>query len=234
MKKLFLGIVFVGVILLAALAYLGVLPLISPLIAKPIDLGIEADQTLVTQFDQAHGMINELPNGVVPSDREPIYEGEVSLDIELNSAQVTSILAYWRGRYAKMPIRDVQIRFNPDGTSEASGILEIGTAITMAKQLGYSEADIEKGKSYVKYIAGDLPFYLKGTASVSDNQVMINPTTMQVGRVNVPASIMGPVASVVDDAIERKMKQVPGLSVSEMTISNGILHLVATSPNTIK
>lgn len=234
MKKLFFGLIVIVTLLVSGLAYLGVVPFISPLITKPRDLGVKADPSLVVAFEEANEMKNELPNGVVPEGREPEYSGNKTLNVEINNAEITSIFSYWKNQYNKMPIKDVQVKINDDGTGEASGILEVSTAIMMAKQLNYSDEDIEKGKSYVQYVAGDLPFYIKGVASVSNNKVSMSPSEIIIGRVTLPESLVSPVAKVSSDVIERRMNQIPGLNVKELTLENGAIHLVADVPDTIK
>ncbi|NCO11897.1 MAG: hypothetical protein COZ34_02005 [Candidatus Pacebacteria bacterium CG_4_10_14_3_um_filter_34_15] len=133
-----------------------------------------------------------------------------------------------------MPIRDVQVRINDDGTGEASGILEVSTAIMMAKQLNYSDSDIEKGKSYVQYVADDLPFYIKGVTSVSNNKVSMNPSEIVIGRITLPESLVSPVAKASADIIERRINQIPGLNVKELTLEKGAVHIVADMPDTVK
>ncbi len=234
MKKIFLGLLIIVILFVGGLAYLGVVPFISPLITKPRDLGVKADPALIVAFEEANGMKNELPNGVVPEGKEPEYSGSKTLDLEINNAEITSILSYWKNQYSKSPIRDVQVRINDDGTGEASGILEVSTAIILAKQLNYSDEDIEKGKSYVQYVAGDLPFYIKGNANVVNNQVTLDPSEIEIGRITLPASLVTPIANASADMIERRMSQVPGLDVKTLTLEKGAVHLVADVPDTIK
>ncbi|NCN45476.1 MAG: hypothetical protein COU63_02875 [Candidatus Pacebacteria bacterium CG10_big_fil_rev_8_21_14_0_10_36_11] len=234
MKKILFSLLLIFVLIIGFLSYIGVVPFISPLITKPKDLGIKADPALVAAFDIAHEMKNELPDGKIPADREPEYEGSKKLDIKVSSAEITSILAYWKNQYSKSPIRDVQVRINDDGTGEVSGILELSTAIMLAKQLDYSDEDIEKGKSYVKYVAGDLPFYMTGVANVKNNQVTLSPTTVEIGRVALPESLVAPVSSAVADVIERRMSKVTNLDVQELTLEPGGVHLVGTIPDTVK
>ena len=152
----------------------------------------------------------------------------------ISSEEITSIIDYWGKQYAKTPIRDVQIRINHDNTAEVSGILETSTAIMMAKQLNYSDEDIEKGKSYVKYIAGDLPFYISGTANAVNNQVKITASEITIGRVTLPWSLIEPVTNVTADVIERRIKQVTGSDVKEVSLQNGAIHFVGTIPDTIE
>lgn len=220
MKKLLLGLVVLVIFVIAGLSYIGFMPFISGFIAKQVDLGVKADPALVTAFESRYGQTNG--------------SGKVDLNVDLSSAEVTSIFAVWEERDIYFPLHNVQIRFNPDGTGEASGFLKVSTAVSLAKNLGYSDSDIEKGEQYIKYVAGDLPFYVKGTGGMMDNTLSLNPATFQIGRVTVPDSITGPVAVAVGDMIERRIKQIGGANIKEASFKSGSLHLVGSVPDTIK
>lgn len=232
--RILLGIASLPVLFVGILTYLGFVPVLSPLVVKPRDLGSKVEPQFIQEFDTKYGMLNKLPDGIVPAGREPVYSGSVPLDVTLTSDDVTSILDYWRGQYAKTPIHDVQVRFNADGTTEASGVLDTAAAVAMAKQLGYSDADIKKGESYVSYVAGELPFYVKGVADVHNNNVSISTDAIEIGRLPVPSQLVDPLVHAVEDAIDRRLAQVPGLHVTSLENTDGELHLVGTVPNSIQ
>jgi len=220
MKKLLFVLLILVVIVVAGLSYIGVMPFFSGLIAKQVDLGMKADPTLVTAFEAKYGK----PNGT----------GKIKLIADLSSEEITSVFAVWGTRNKYFPLYNVQVRFNPDGTGEASGFLKIATAITFAKNLGYSNSEIDKGKEYIKYISRDLPFYVKGTGGMTDNILSVNPTTLQIGRVTVPESITKPVAGLVGDMIERRISQIGGADIKDASFKTGTFHLEGTVPETIK
>ena len=208
------------ILAILGLSYIGVMPFLSGYIAKQVDLGIKVDPSFVTAFESKYGPTTS--------------NGKVDLNVDLTSAEVTSIFAVWETRDEYFPLHNVQIRFNPDGTGEASGFLKISTAVSLAKNLGYSDSDIEKGKNYIKYVAGDLPFYVKGTGDMTNNYLSINPETFQIGRITVPASITKPVAAAVGDMIERRINQIGGANIQEANFKSGAFHLVGSVPETIK
>ena len=220
MKKFLLIILILILIPIGILVYLGFVPGLSPLITKPIDLGIKADPSLVTAFETKYAV----PAGV----------STAKLDVSLYSTEITSVFAVWQQRDKLFPLRDVQIRFNPDGTGEASGYLKLGSAVALAKNLGYTDADINKGKEYIQYISGDLPFYVKGTGGMLNNQLTINPSTFRLGNVTVPSSITTPATRVVGDMITRRLKQIGGANIEEASFKTGVLKLKGTVPSTIK
>lgn len=220
MKKLLLVFIILIVVVVAGLSYIGFMPFLSGLVAKQVDLGVKANPELVYAFEAKYGK----PNGT----------GKVKLNVDLTSEEITSVFAVWGIRNKYFPLHDVQVRFNPDGTGEASGFLKIATGITFAKNLGYSNSDIDKGKEYIKYISGDLPFYVKGTGGMTDNVLAINPTTLQIGRVTVPESITKPVFVAVGDMIKRRINQIGGADIKEASFKTGKFHLDGTVPETIK
>lgn len=219
MKKLLIILLILILIPVGILAYLGLIPGLSPLITKPVDLGVQADPSLVTAFETKYAA----PTGV----------STTKLDVSLSSTEVTSIFAVWQQRDKLFPLRDVQIKFNADGTGEASGYLKISSAIALAQNLGYSDSDIEKGKEYIQYISGDLPFYVKGTGGMINNQLTMDPTTFQLGRVTVPDSITTPTARVVGDMINRRLRQIGDTNIEEASFKTGAFKLKGIVPSTI-
>jgi len=220
MKKLLFVLLIFIILVVAGLSYLGVMPFFSKFITKQVDLGMKANPALVTAFETKYGKSNGT--------------GKVKLNVDLSSQEITSVFAVWETRDNFFPLHNVQVRFNPDGTGEASGYLKIGTAISLARNLGYSNSDINKGKEYIKYVAGDLPFYVKGTGGMTNNVLTINPATLQVGRVTVPESITKLVAVAMGDMIERRISQIGGADIKDASFKGGVFHLDGSVPETIK
>lgn len=220
MKKFIIFLLILILIPVAALIYLGFVPGVSKYVTKPVDLGIKTDKALVTAFETKYGQKDG--------------SGKVALDVNLSSEEITSVFAVWEDRDVYFPLKDVQVRFNKDGTGEASGYLRIGTAVSLAKNLGYDDSDIQKGKDYIKYVSGDLPFYVKGTGGMVSNQLTIDPSTFQLGRVTVPDSITTPAARAVGDMINRRIKQIGGADIKDASFKDGSFHLVGTVPDSIK
>jgi len=220
MKKIFLGLLVVVALVVLGLSYVGIVPILSKPFNKPKDLGVKVDKNLVYDFEKKYG-----------------YEdgsGKVSLDVELSSEEISSVFAVWEERDVNFPLKDVQVKFYPDGSAEASGILKLPVAVVLAKQLGYSESEIEQGKQYVEFVNGDLPFYLKGNGGMTNNEIRMNPTAFQIGKITVPDTIISPLKSLVTDMINRRIDQIGGVDVREASFTTGAFKLVGTVPSTIK
>ena len=220
MKKFLLGIFAILIIVLGALSYLGLLPFMTPLAPQAVDLGMTPDPEFVSSFETKYGQVNS--------------QGAIDLEVDLSDQDITSILYTWGERDKYFPLHDVQIRFNQDGTGEASGYLKIVTAVNLAKNLGYTDHDIEEGKKYINYVSGDLPIYVKGKGGMKNNILSINPSTFQVGRVTVPDNITSLVVPAVSDMITRRLEQIGGANIREASFENGAFHLDGTVPATIK
>ena len=123
MKKFLVGLVIFIILVISGLSYIGVMPFFSKYFVKQVDLGVKADPSFITAFESKY----KVSNGT----------GKVDLDISISSVEVASIFAAWETRDKLFPLHNVQVRFNQDGTGEASGYLKISTAISLAKSLGY-------------------------------------------------------------------------------------------------
>jgi hypothetical protein len=210
MKKL-----FVGIIILAIFGFVG-----YKFMMQANDLGVKADTAFVTAFEEKYGK----PNGT----------GKIDLDVTLTSEEITSVFAVWQERDKNFPLRDVQIKFNSDGTGEASGYLKVESAINLAKNLGYSDSDIEKGKDYIKYVSGDLPFYVKGTGEMINNKITVNPASFQIAKISVPDNIITPASLLVTDMINKRINQIGGADIKEASFKTGVFKLQGLVPETIK
>lgn len=220
MRKILVGLLVLVTVCVFGLSYIGVFPVFSKYLSKPTDLGIKADPELVYAFESKYATNSA--------------NDEISLNVDLSSEEVTSIFKVWEIRDKYFPLRDVQIRFNPDGVGEASGYVYLPTVISLAKNLGYSDSDIEQGKKYVQLVSGDLPFYVKGTGGISNNNLTISPATFQLGRVTVPESITKAAAVAVTDMIEKRIKQIGGADIIDASFTKGKFHLNGSVPKTIK
>jgi len=160
----------------------------------------------------------------------PEYEGSVDVSGSYSDQEVTSVLDSWSKNWALTPFYNVQVKIHADGTAEASGMLKVETAISLAKELGYSDQQIESAAKYATFINGDLPVYMMGTASVSSNQVSAGVSNLRIGTVAVPADITGRVVSAVEDAVSRRMQQVSSLDIQHMDLIGGKMNLSGTIP----
>lgn len=210
MKKFLIFILILIVIVFIAFKF----------IVKPQDLGIKTDPTFVSGFESKYGKSDG--------------SGKVNLDVNLADSEITSIFSVWEQRDKDFPLKNVQVKFNSDGIGEASGLIKIGTVVSLAKNLGYSDSEIETGKQYIKYVSGDIPFYVNGTAHMTNNILDINPSSFKIAKISVPDTLITPINQAVSDMIYRRIKQIGGADIKEANFKSGSFHLLGTVPETIK
>lgn len=230
MKKLLFLLLIIILLVVGGLAYTGFIPALSPIFAKQKDLGVKPDPQQYIQVNEELGRSVNLSESEYPYDGLPEFSGTVNIDNSYTDQQITSVLDVWSTQWSATPFYNVQVRLNDDGTAEASGILKVEKAISLAKELGYSDEQINKAADLVSYINGDLPVYLKGTSQVTNNDVTSSVTQMRIGNINVPDDIKNMVVAATENAIERRIQQIPELSVESMDHKSGELKIVGTIP----
>lgn len=233
MKKILMVFVVLIALVVAGLTYLGVVPVLSPLFAKPMDLGVKKDPLLVDSLDQTLGLSNKVADRESKTLADISYSGSKQVEVVLDSDQISSIIQAWTD-YPNSPVSDVQIRVNPDGSAEISGMLKISAAVDLARQLGYTDQEIESARSWAKFVANEIPFYAKASGGVVSNVVEINPQQLKLGQINVPTAILEPASQAIADVIERRVSKIPGASIDEVTLANSQVRFVGTVPEVVE
>jgi len=123
--------------------------------------------------------------------------GERKVDTTFTSEEISAIMNNKPGAY--YPYKDVQVKFNGDGSGEISGRL-IKNRLPL---YGATFAAPQVAVDFVmKFLPPDPVFYLKGRASLVDNQVGIfEPQRFEIGRIPMPLGlILATVPSLVPQA----------------------------------
>lgn len=147
-------------------------------------------------------------------------EGKKDLTITMNSKELT---AHSNNRPWKYyPLKNVQIKIHPDGTIESSAVLIISRAMPYAIGLGYSETQIRNAMQKYNIPPFEVPFYLKGKGSVTDDKTSVNAEVVKVGFVTIPGNIVvqanSEAESVLDDIIQKHSE---GFHAESVTFQNG-------------
>lgn len=239
MKKLFLLLLVVVVLLFLSvtlvLGYLGFVPVVSSLFGsdKPRNLGIVATQEGYDQYlTKANAVI--VPLDTMIEGKSIIYSGSQPITAAFTQEEVTSRLNFSTWKY--MPIDQVQIKFNQDGSVEVAGRLRLDRLDGFINQVGgsqYSKADVDKGLAWLGVVMTNPPIYGKGTGSVVNNQVTAQIDYFEVGRLPVPLDKLdadGTFVSVANHIINN----VPGLDVQQADFVGGKLNFTGSAPTEIK
>ncbi len=212
------------VILIGGLGYLGFIPGVSALFGSnhPVDLGTpytEANRLSANQkFEQTFVSPS---NGADPL--ALLQAADTQTIDDTFSAQ--EIAAHIEETH---PVSDVQVRFNDDGSFEASGRIDKSRITSFLHATGISNIDQAGVLATIdKYLPGNPPFYLAGTGSVTDQKPSLELTAVKLGRLPLSPE---PFASGLRTYATAVMDHVPHFDPAAITIENNQLHYVGTGP----
>jgi hypothetical protein len=186
--KVFLGLTgIVIIILFLILGYFGFVPGLSNLFGsnKPRDLG-----TRWTEADRVSGrtktgvIYQALPAGTPIQDAIQT-SGSKPITTQFTATEMTAIfnnkpVKFW-------PFKDVQLKFNANGSGEISGVLLKSRIPDYAAYIGAPKEAVDLA---MKFLPVDPVFYVKGVATLSDNKVgLFEPQKFEIGRVSLPVNM---------------------------------------------
>jgi hypothetical protein len=228
--KLILVLVFIIIIVPALiLGYLGFIPTISSVFGsdKPRDLGVtytEADRKNAYDKNGVE-VVAITPVSSAPKDSLN-FEGKKEVNFSITGGEISALVNTEKWKYK--PINNVQVKINPDGTGEASGVLNIGRVLPFIS-LTHSTAEVES--AIQKYHIGfNPPYYVKGRVEVVNNKVTLTPEKIEIGRITVPQNLISKNLDTLTSFIEDQIKFVPNLYVRSLKLENGVAKIDATYP----
>lgn len=233
MKKFFLGIFVVLLVLVLVAGYFGFVPGISNVFGsnKPIDLGVT-----YTSADSASGMAKGKVKHVdITSSGSPegslSFSGTIPANFNLTQSEVTALIN--GNKWVYFPLSDVQVRFNADNTAEASGVLHLDILKDYALARGLSESDFNTAIEYLKLfttIQKEMPYYIKGTGSVVNGAITFDCIEFKLGRLPVPVGQINDRKADLINLLNADALSIPGFSVKNFSISEGQMHFEGTLP----
>lgn len=192
----------------------------------PRDLGVK-----YTEADRATAYANNGVESLVitpaPNDTKGIkYEGKKDIKTSFTSAEITALNN--SVKWINYPVSNVQIKINPDGTGEASGVLDVKKIL---KWIAFTHPVAEIESKVNEYKIGFNPsFYLKGGVTVVNNKVTLTPQTIEVGRITIPENLVAQNKNNVQNFIEDRINYVPNFYVKSLNLDGGKVNLDATVP----
>lgn len=178
-------IVLVPVVILGAM---GFVPGLSSILGtdKPRDLGVKyTAENLKSVRSKSQIQYEVLPDSNIPSQTRQ-FSGERKVTAEFTSSEITASL---NNRPWKLwPYKNMQIKFNSDGSAEISGQLLKNKVSGYAAAIG---VPAEAVNFAMKYLPADPVFYVKAKAALTDNKVsVLEPQTFEIGRIPIPLNVL--------------------------------------------
>lgn len=191
------------------------------------DLGVaytEAD--LQTGRAQTNVQFETIPSSDANKSIE--FSGQKEISGTYTSETITAMIN--SATYKYYPLTNTQVLIHPDGTIETSGNLDINKVIRWAVDLNADPTVTGQIDSATTAITANPSFYLKGTMSVSNNQINLNVQEAQVSVIPIDQETINQYQQPLADFIEERIANVPNMNIRSADFSTGKLILDATYP----
>ena len=247
------------VIAVLVLGYLGFMPGLSNLFGsnKPRDLGVtytsndfQAARAKIgtaitdspsTNLPSTTSPSTELPSTKLPSTElpssatpeqslKPSNQGAAS--IAFTQAEINALLN--NPQWKNYPLSNCQLRINPDGTAEFTGLLLKERLVGYGKTIGTTKDKVKFLTDYLKYLPGDIAFYIKGTVAVTNGQIVnADITDFHVGNLSLTGQVQDHMDRLIQLA-QTKMAKSHNFSIKSLRFANGQLEFEGTLPDIIR
>jgi hypothetical protein len=134
------------------------------------------------------------------------------------------------------PIKDCQLRYNPDGTAEVSAVVMLDKLSRYAASHGVSSETIQKILDAINrfgIIQNEIPVYLKGRFSVVNGVLDFDASAVKIGRLPVSADMINNNKADIIGLRNAHKNDIPGFSCKNASIVNGKLHFEGTFPSSV-
>jgi hypothetical protein len=186
-KNFLILLVIVILIPVIFLGFMGFVPGLSTILGtdKPRDLGIKyTPEDLKSARAKSQIEYNVLPDSPDPLQTRK-FSGKRDVTAEFTSAEITASL---NNRPWKLwPYKDIQIKFNADGSGEISGVVVKSKVPDYATVIG---APKEALSFVMNYLPANPVFYVKMKATLENNKVgVFEPQNFEIGRIPMPLNL---------------------------------------------
>ena len=226
MKKAAIIVAIVLLVLyLIAGYFIGGLPVASKIMGsnKPVDLGVEIS------VDGAYQGLDALGQPTTVAELQEIVDNPDSfgtVQTTLTEEEASSLMAL--NNIPDFPARLTQIKFNDDGTVESSGIIWLNKFPTFLSRNGVSSEGIEKVMGYIGFM-DSTTYYMKGTFSISNNNVDLNMDSVKVGRISLPTGIINDNKGSVENTVSNILTN-NGYNIRSLYVSDGKVNVDMDQP----
>lgn len=227
-------LIIVGVLVLAVVlvgGYLGFVPGVSAIFGsnRPRDLGVRYTQADLQSLRGKTGTQYQSLPANAPPEASRRYSGQKPVTASFTDKELTAEFNAVSWKYD--PMTDTQVKFNPDGTAEFSGLILKDKLPDYARAIGMASADAQRITEQLKAIPADPPVYAKGRFRITNNQVAtFDVQSLEIGRLTVPESVIKDNKSAFIRLVERRMRAITGFNAKSATIENGMLKFDGTLP----
>lgn len=236
MIRLIKFLIILVILIILVLGYLGFVPVVSNLFGsnKPRDLGVVYAEADIMNVGSKLGVVYE-KSGTGVSD-SLVLEGQKSFVGDLTDEEMTALISQHSKSWKYYPFKNVQVKFNPDGTAEASGTLLVDRLEGYIKEAGFdSNPSYQKGLNYVRKVTkytSNPAFYIKGKVDVTNSSYSGGIDELVIGKLPIPTNKLTNDRDMM--TLAKDLLSVVGVSIKDVHFSDGKLSVDAQIPQTIK
>jgi hypothetical protein len=238
-KILIIFLVLILVVILVVvlgLAYIGFVPGLSGLMGstKPRNLGIKYSQADYEAYNQKTNTQTTITQTASVSGETLNFSEPKEMQVTMSEAEVSARIGHSPWKY--MPLTNFQIRFPGKDIVEFSANLatdRLSGFIAEAGGVDISQADIEKGLSYLKIVSKNPPVYAKAQVSVNDNKAEIVLQKLELGRMPIPFGSID-IDTSLENAVNDIMDKTPGFKAKSVRFGDGKMTFEGSAPTKIE
>ncbi len=228
------GLIAFLIILVVLLGGFIAVTFLVPGLVLPVNLGVKSTYEGYANALSKLGFEKDAaPTTGTAEDYNVVYSGSHKVDTALSSEELTSFITENRPPY--FAVKDVQIRFNEDGTIETTGKLETAYVFEQVLDGDYTLEDAKRALPMLGLIPAKVNLYAKFTGEVVDNHIEgLYVDSITVMGITIPNDIIESneyfIIETLDDFIARTNAK-SGADIQLMTVENGKLNIKGTMPS---
>jgi hypothetical protein len=230
---IFLLIVFIGIII--AGGYFGFVPGLNVLFGSnhPRDLGIRfaSEDTLTVQRKVGVRLVG-LPKET-PVTASIKWSGETTVSYSLTSEELSALVN--NRPWVYYPFKDLQVRITEEPTPvgpivEAAGLIDTSKVFSFLEALGSDPSKLRNQWRRIPIKLRHIPFYIKGSSSISEGIIDLAIYQVEIGRFPVPQELVARSQGIALDFLRELFLKIPGLNINRLEFSDGMLIFDGTLP----
>ena len=230
LKGLAIAIGALVIIAVLVLGYLGFVPGVSNIFGsnKPRDLGVTYTAADYASAHARNGTTHTvLPAGSVPN---IIFSGSHAVNTVYTQAEINALIN--NRQWSNYPLKNCQLKINPDNTIEFSGTLIIDRLKGYETSLNLG--DMSAILDFLKYLPGDPAFYAKGTVEIENGQIVnTDITEFKLGNITLTNQVQDNLQSLTSN-VYSEIAAYPGFSITTLKFSNGDMQFKGTLPDSAR
>ena len=220
------------IVLILVGGYFGLVPGVSALFGSstPKDLEVEYTQADIDTAVAKTGVdFSYIPSNGIPKDAIQ-FDGKSNLNQSFSESELTALFANDKWEYNFL--KDVQVKINPDGTEELSGVLIPSRVTGFLRARRYPESTVKMITDKLKYFVNDPTFHVKLNSSWENNVLSMDLMSASIGRVPVPAEWLEN-DSTITYVVQKHVLSVPELKINSLKFEDGKMKYDGTFPTKI-